>query len=86
MGTEQCKMLTGVTETYTALTKLIKRQSCHHIETNKLICFASQPAGICMMTTLTFNELSVKNPRAILHQPPMCPYGLKVELDIGNIR
>ena len=40
---------------------LIKRQSCHHIETSQLICPANQLTGFYMTTTLVFNELiSVK--------------------------
>ena len=38
--------------------QLIKRQSCHHIETSQLICRANQLTGFYMMTTLAFNELS----------------------------
>ena len=37
--------------------KLIKCQSCHHIETNQLICRANQLGGFFMMATLAFNEL-----------------------------
>ena len=40
--------------------ELIKRQSCHHIETRKLICKANQLTGVSMMATLGFNEL-IKN-------------------------
>ena len=29
----------------------------HHIETSRLICFASQSTGFYMMATLAFNEL-----------------------------
>ena len=36
---------------------LIKRQSCHHIETNQLICSANQLTGFYMMATLAFIEL-----------------------------
>ena len=36
---------------------LIKRQSCHHIETSHLICSANQLTGSYMMGTLAFNEL-----------------------------
>ena len=38
-------------------TWLIKRQSCHHIETSQLTCSANQLTGFYMMTTLGFNEL-----------------------------
>ena len=37
---------------------LMKRQSCHHIETSQLICSANQLTGLYMMTTLAFNELN----------------------------
>ena len=37
--------------------ELIKRQSCHHIETSQLICFANQLTRFYMMATLAFNEL-----------------------------
>ena len=37
--------------------QLIKRQSCHHIETSQLICRANQFTGFCMMATLAFNAL-----------------------------
>ena len=37
---------------------LIKRQSCHHIETSQLICSANQLTGFCMIATLAFNELN----------------------------
>ena len=36
---------------------MIKRQSCHHIETNQLICRANKLTGFYMMVTLAFNEL-----------------------------
>ena len=36
---------------------LVKRQSCHHIETTQLICSANQLTGFYMMVTLAFNEL-----------------------------
>ena len=38
---------------------LIKRQSCHHIETSHMIYTANQLTGSYMMTTLTFNELKL---------------------------
>ena len=39
---------------------LIKRQSCHHIETSQLICSAAnQVTGFYMMVTLGFNELRI---------------------------
>ena len=37
--------------------KLIKRQSCHHIETTHLTCSKNLLTGFYMMTTLAFNEL-----------------------------
>ena len=37
--------------------KLIKRQSCHHIETTHLTCSENLLTGFYMMTTLAFNEL-----------------------------
>ena len=37
--------------------QLIKRQSCHHIETSQLSCKANQLTGFYMMATLAFNEL-----------------------------
>ena len=37
--------------------ELIKGQSCHHIETNQLICCTNQLTGVYMMTTLVFNGL-----------------------------
>ena len=40
--------------------ELIKRQSCHHIETSQLICSANQMTGFYMMATLAFNELNKK--------------------------
>ena len=36
---------------------LIKSQSCHHIETSQLICYANQLTGLYMIATLTFNAL-----------------------------
>ena len=38
-------------------TQLIKRQSCHHIETSQLSSSANQLTGFCMMETLAFNKL-----------------------------
>ena len=37
---------------------LTQRQSCHHIETSKLICRANRLTGFYMMDTLAFKELS----------------------------
>ena len=37
--------------------QLIKRQSCHHVETNQLICIANQLPGFYMKATFAFNEL-----------------------------
>ena len=37
--------------------ELIKRQSCHHIETSQLICTANQSTGVYMMATVAFTEL-----------------------------
>ena len=37
---------------------LMKRQSCHHIETSQLICSINQLTGFFMMATLTFNKLN----------------------------
>ena len=37
--------------------EFIKGQSCHHIETNQLICCANQLTGVYMMATLVFNGL-----------------------------
>ena len=37
--------------------KLIKRQSCYHIETSQLICRVNQLTGFYMMVTVVFNEL-----------------------------
>ena len=37
--------------------ELIKRQSCHHIETSQLICTANQLTGVYMMATVAFTEL-----------------------------
>ena len=39
-------------------TVLIKSQSCHHIETNQLICRANHMTGFYAMATLVFNELT----------------------------
>ena len=36
---------------------LIKRQSCHHIDPNQLICSANQLTSFYTMTTSAFNEL-----------------------------
>ena len=36
---------------------IIKRQSCHHIETSQLICPTNQLTGFYLMATLAFNEL-----------------------------
>ena len=36
---------------------LFQKQSCHHIETSRLICSANQLTGFYMMATLAFNEL-----------------------------
>ena len=41
---------------YLAGNLLIKRQSCHHIETSRLICRAYQLNRFYMMATLAFNE------------------------------
>ena len=41
-------------------TKLIKRQSYHHIETSQLICSADQLTGFYIMTALAFNELNIQ--------------------------
>ena len=35
----------------------MKRQSCHHIDTNQLICFPNQLTGFYMIATLAFYEL-----------------------------
>ena len=35
----------------------MKHQSCHHIETNQLICRANALTGFYMMATFAFNEL-----------------------------
>ena len=37
---------------------LIKRQSCHHIETSQLVCRADQLTGFFMMATSTFSNSS----------------------------
>ena len=42
---------------------LIKRQSCHHIETSQLICRANQLTGFYMVATLALNELQVDSGR-----------------------
>ena len=49
--------------------KLIKRQSCHHIETIQLICSANQLSGF-YIGTLVFNELINKsiNPSLFMQQ------------------
>ena len=39
--------------------QLIRRQSCHHIETSQLICLANQLIGFYTMATLAFNELII---------------------------
>ena len=39
----------------------MKRQSCHHVETIQLICFANQFTGFYMIATLAFNELTQEN-------------------------
>ena len=38
------------------LGQLIKRQSCHHIDTSQMIYKANQLAGFQTMPTLAFNE------------------------------
>ena len=38
--------------------KLIKRQSCHHIETSQFICSANQLTGFSIIANLVFNELN----------------------------
>ena len=40
--------------------ELIKRQSCHHMETSQLIYRANQLTGFYMMATLVFNGLKPK--------------------------
>ena len=40
-----------------SLHQLIKRQSCHDVETSQLICSANQLTGFFMIATLAFNEL-----------------------------
>ena len=35
----------------------IEDQSCHHVETSQMICFANQLTGFCMIATLVFNGL-----------------------------
>ena len=42
-----------VKEDFEGMHELIKRQSCHHIETSQL-------TGFCMMAILALNELLVK--------------------------
>ena len=55
-------MLAGNVDTgLTPLFKLIKRLSCHPIETSQLICKANQLSGIYMMATWAFNELIKMN-------------------------
>ena len=49
--------------------RLIKRQSCHHIETSQLICSANQLVGFYMMATLAFNALITH-----LTIPPLLAY------------
>ena len=41
--------------------QLVKRQSCHHIETSQLICSANQLTGFYMIAILAFNELNPTN-------------------------
>ena len=40
--------------------ELIKRQSCHHMETSQLIYRANQLTGFYMMATLVFNGLNIQ--------------------------
>ena len=46
--------------------QLIKRQSCHQIETTQLICRVNQLTSFCMMATLAFNKLN-KEVNELLH-------------------
>ena len=48
-----------VTNAFNRLYKLIKHQSCHHIETSQLICSPNHLTGFYMMATSAFNELRV---------------------------
>ena len=48
---------------------LIKRLSCHHIETDQLICFANQLTGFYMIATLAFNELVHFMPLVSFYNP-----------------
>ena len=41
--------------------KLIKRRSCHHIETSQWVCGANQSTGFYVMATLVFNERTFSN-------------------------
>ena len=41
--------------------KLIKRQSCHHIEIGQLIYKANQLSGFYMIATLALNDLILKH-------------------------
>ena len=38
----------------------IEDQSCHHVETSQLICFANQLTGFYMMGTLIVKRLKAK--------------------------
>ena len=67
------------TDALTIFSELIKCQSCHHIETNQLICSANQLTGFYMMETLAFNGLicSKLTIRTIKHRqmtPLWCLY------------
>ena len=44
---------------------LINRQSCHHIETSHLICYANQLTSFYMMATLAVNELITRSALSI---------------------
>ena len=55
---------------------LIRRKSCHHIETNQLICSANQLTGFYMMETLAFNELMI----ILFHQRFMLPLSTEPEM------
>ena len=62
---------------------LIKRQSCHHIETCQLICRENRLAAFYMMATLAFNELN-RLQNAVQSKDRFHKYRYKICMDVYN--
>ena len=57
MGVGTTRISTVKLSSKVYLYQLIKRQSCHHMETGQLICRANQLNGFYMILTLAFHGL-----------------------------